>query len=104
MQPPPPRLNLPATRGRRRSAATTTSVQELPSELADRMRELAAGERSSLFSSLLAAFAVVLARAGGGTAIVFGNPPEGPTHAAVEALISFFLNTVALPVDGAGRP
>jgi len=60
------------------------------------LRELARSEGVTPFMVLLAAYQLLLARLSGQRDIVVGSPIAGRTHAHTEALIGFFVNTLAL--------
>ena len=54
--------------------------------------------------SLLAAWTSLLARYGGDEDIVIGSPVANRTQSAIEPLIGFFVNTLALRTDLSGNP
>jgi amino acid adenylation domain-containing protein len=76
----------------------------VPESVAERMRQLALQEKTSLFNVALAAFQVLLHRHSGETRFLIGAPVANRTHEDVEALVGFFSNMVALPADLSGRP
>jgi amino acid adenylation domain-containing protein len=59
---------------------------------------------STLYMTLLAAWAVLLARLSGQQDIVIGTPVAGRSRAEIEELIGFFVNTLALRLDLSGSP
>ncbi|OAI78076.1 hypothetical protein RSP799_16640, partial [Ralstonia solanacearum] len=65
-----------------------------------------AGQRhgASLFMVLHTALAILLSRLGAGADIVVGSPIAGRTDAALDPLVGFFVNTLALRTDTSGDP
>ncbi|HEV7767641.1 MAG TPA: amino acid adenylation domain-containing protein, partial [Thermoanaerobaculia bacterium] len=61
-------------------------------------------EGVTIFTTLLAAFQVLLARLSHSRDIVVGTPLAGRTHTELEGLIGFFVNTLALRTDVSGNP
>jgi non-ribosomal peptide synthetase component F len=59
---------------------------------------------ATLFMTLLAAFQTLLQRYTGQTDLVIGTPIANRTRLETEALIGFFVNTLALRVDLQGNP
>jgi amino acid adenylation domain-containing protein/non-ribosomal peptide synthase protein (TIGR01720 family) len=84
-----PRPPVQTTRGARRRFA-------IPADLSNAVRALARREGTTLFMTLLAAFAALLARHGAGDDLVVGTPVAGRTRPEVEPLVGFFVNTLAL--------
>jgi amino acid adenylation domain-containing protein len=76
----------------------------LPTPLSDAVRALARAERSSPFIALLTGFCAVLSRYTGSDDLVLGSAMAGRNRAELEPLIGFFVNTVALRIDGSGDP
>ncbi|HEX6371118.1 MAG TPA: amino acid adenylation domain-containing protein [Longimicrobium sp.] len=77
---------------------------EIPAALLERLDRLQRGEGATLYMALLAAFAVLLSRYGGGEDVVVGSPIAGRTRAEAEELIGFFANTLVLRTDLSGDP
>lgn len=100
---PPTLLELPTDRPRplqRTFAAATTSL-DLPAELCQRLRQLAASRRSTVFSILLGGFYALLHRLGGQSDIVVGIAAAGQLQ--VEApLVGHCVNFLPLRmrIDG----
>ncbi|MCG1042707.1 non-ribosomal peptide synthase/polyketide synthase [Mycetohabitans sp. B8] len=76
----------------------------VPAALATQLKTLAQRECATLYMTLLAAFQVVLSRWSGQDDIVVGSPIAGRTQVQTEALIGFFINTLALRTDLSGNP
>ncbi len=73
-------------------------------ELLDDLRELGKSERATLFTTLLTAFQVLLARFSGQPDILVGTPIANRRHFELKNIIGFFLNTVVLRCDLRGSP
>ena len=82
----------------------TIEARILPADLVKALGELSRGEGVTLFMTLLAGFQALLSRYTGQEDIVTGSPIAGRTHAEVERLIGFFVNTLALRTDLSGNP
>ena len=67
-------------------------------------QELGRREGITLFMSLLAAFQSLLYRYTGQTDLTLGTPVANRDHPAIEGLIGFFANTLALRADLRGNP
>jgi amino acid adenylation domain-containing protein len=76
----------------------------IPAALTADLRALSQRAGTTLFMTLLTACAVLLARYSGQEAFVVGTPVANRTPPEVEALIGFFVNTLALPLDLTGNP
>ena len=77
---------------------------QLSSEVATALRQLSRTENVTLHMALLAAFQCVLMRYSGQHDIAIGMPTAGRSHAQLEPLIGFFVNTVVLRTDLSGHP
>ena len=96
---PTDRPRPPVPGGRGRSVSRT-----VPPDLTVALRELSAAHGTTLFMTMLAAFNVLLARYSGQRDIVVGTPVAGRRRAALEDMIGFFVNTVAMRCDLSGDP
>ncbi|MEJ2636856.1 MAG: amino acid adenylation domain-containing protein [Calditrichia bacterium] len=102
----PPVLELPFDRPRpstQSSRGANRSVL-LSRELTDKLRELSRRESVTLFMTVLAAFQSLLQRLSGQNDVVVGTPIAGRTHLALENLIGFFVNTLALRANFSESP
>jgi Condensation domain. len=68
------------------------------------LRKLSRDADTTLFTTLLAAFQVLLARYSGQDDIVVGSPIANRNCLETEPLIGFFVNTLALRADLSGNP
>ncbi|HWO23358.1 MAG TPA: amino acid adenylation domain-containing protein [Kofleriaceae bacterium] len=96
----PPVLALPTDRPRPKAQrfAGARLRYELPDELAARLRALGQREGATLFMTLLAGFAVLLARRAGQRDLVIGTDVAGRDVPEIEPLIGFFVGQLALRV------
>ena len=78
--------------------------QHLDQTLGQRLRKLSLERGTTLFMTLQAAFAVLLARCSGETDIVMGTAIANRTQAELSPLIGFFVNTLVLRSDLSGNP
>ncbi|MGJ7607440.1 amino acid adenylation domain-containing protein [Variovorax sp. LT1R20] len=76
----------------------------LDAALTDGLRVLGQRHGTTLYMTLLAAWAVVLARLSGQEQVVIGSSHAGRSRVEVEPLIGFFINTQALKIDLSGSP
>lgn len=72
--------------------------------LTQRLRALARAEGATLFTTLLAAFQVLLHRLSGQPDLVVGTAVAGRTHAQLEDVFGYFVNTLPLRSRLAGDP
>src|SRR5438128_156869 len=77
---------------------------ELDEALAAALRTLSQRHGTTLFMTLLAGWAAVLARLSGQDDVVIGTPSANRGQREIEELIGFFVNTLALRVDLSGAP
>ncbi|HEV3050384.1 MAG TPA: AMP-binding protein, partial [Longimicrobium sp.] len=77
---------------------------ELDEALTAALRTLGQRHGTTLFMTLLAGWAAVLARLSGQGDVVIGTPSANRGHAEVEQLIGFFVNTLPLRVDLSDGP
>ncbi|MEG8279903.1 non-ribosomal peptide synthetase [Streptomyces sp. AHA2] len=91
-------LDLPTDRPRPavRTTAGAAHRQDLPRHLVDRLRQLAAGRDTTVFTVLAAAAAVLFARYSGQRDVVFGTVTNGRDRRELEDVTGFFANTVVL--------
>jgi len=73
-------------------------------ELTRKLRELSHDNSTTLYMTLLGAWAAVLSRLSGQAEVVIGTPVANRRRAETEGLIGFFVNTLALRVDLRGEP
>ncbi|MFJ8593553.1 non-ribosomal peptide synthase/polyketide synthase [Streptomyces sp. NPDC093598] len=99
-----PRLPLDRPRDGEESGAGAVHTFTVPADVTARLRELAAEQHTTLFTSLLAACQTLLARWSGQDDITVGSLTPGRSRTDLERAVGFFANTVALrtPVDTAG--
>ena len=76
----------------------------LPEALSERLRVLSRQEGTTLFVTLLSAFAVLLRRYSGQQDLAIGSATAGRTQEELESLIGFFVNTLVLRLDLSGNP
>ena len=97
LPPDRPRMPVPSTRG-------ATERLPLPSSLVSAAREVGQREGTTLYMTMLAAFAAVLARRTGQENFTLGTATSGRSRREIEELIGFFVNTVVLRLDVIGNP
>jgi pristinamycin I synthase-3/4 len=102
----PPVLELPTDRPRpaEPSGRGGEVPFAVPAALAGRLQALARSEGATLYMVLLAAYQAVLSRWSGQDEVVVGSPVAGRSHRALEPLIGFFVNNLAMRTDLSGDP
>jgi acyl transferase domain-containing protein/non-ribosomal peptide synthetase component F len=102
----PPALELPTDRPRpdRMDFAGATHGFTIPGALVQRLREVGARDKATLFMVLLTGLKVLLARWSGQRDIVVGTPTIGRNRPELWDLLGFFNNTIALRSDLSGDP
>ncbi|MBI3550181.1 MAG: amino acid adenylation domain-containing protein [Elusimicrobia bacterium] len=81
-----------------------TARFELDEDLTRRLRALAANEKKTLYTVLLAAFQVLLRRYSGQEEILLGSPMLGARSSDFKGVIGDFINSVVLRADLSGDP
>jgi amino acid adenylation domain-containing protein len=101
-----PVLSLPTDRARPAVQSFRGAVLPLsiPGPLAASLRELSLRHGTTLFMTLLAAFASVLQRASGQDDLVIGTPVAGRDRTEIEGLVGLFVNILPLRLDLSGSP
>ncbi|GAA4791365.1 non-ribosomal peptide synthase/polyketide synthase [Streptomyces ziwulingensis] len=91
-------LELPTDRPRPavRSTAGAAHRQELPADLVQRLRHLAGGRGTTVFTLFTAAAALLFSRYSGQRDIAFGTVTAGRGRRELEDVTGFFANTVVL--------
>ncbi|MFJ5999368.1 amino acid adenylation domain-containing protein, partial [Streptomyces sp. NPDC092370] len=91
-------LDLPTDRPRPavRTTAGAAHRQDIPRQLVDRLRQLAAGRDTTVFTVFAAAAAVLFARYSGQRDVAFGTVTNGRDRRELEDVTGFFANTVVL--------
>ena len=92
-----PRPAVPSYRGGR-------VAFELGEDLTRKLKELRRREETTLFTTLLAAFQVLLYRCSGQEDIAVGVPVAGRTRPELKGLIGYFVNMLVLRADLSGDP
>lgn len=76
----------------------------LPSELVEALKNLSYQENATLFMTLFTAFQALLYRYTGQEDILIGTPVANRGYFEIEKLIGFFVNTLILRANLAGKP
>ncbi len=102
----PALLELPTDRVRRteQDYAGEAIRVDLDEQLAGALRALSRRHGATLYVTLLAGWAALLARLSGQDEVVIGSPVANRTRTQIEPLIGFFANTLALRIDLSGAP
>ncbi len=99
-------LELPADRARpaQQDYAGAFAGTVLDEDLTAGLRKLSKRHGTTLYMTLLASWAALLARLSGQQDVVIGTPVANRGQVEVENLIGFFVNTLALRLDVSGSP
>ncbi|UQV46666.1 amino acid adenylation domain-containing protein [Janthinobacterium lividum] len=76
----------------------------LEGPLVQQLKQLSQRHGVTLYMTLLAGWAALLARLAGQDEVVVGTPVAGRSHAELEPLIGLFVNTLALRIDVSAQP
>ncbi|HEY7350648.1 MAG TPA: amino acid adenylation domain-containing protein [Ktedonobacterales bacterium] len=76
----------------------------LPAQTTAALKALSQQGGATLFMTLLAAYAVLLARCSGQEDLIIGTPSAGRKQEEVRGLLGVFINTLALRLDLSGDP
>ncbi|MFZ6659188.1 condensation domain-containing protein, partial [Undibacterium sp. TJN19] len=97
----PPLLDLPTDlpRPAEQRYRGATAMLKLPASLTGELQALNRRSGSTLFMSLIAAFAVLLGRYARQHDIAIGTPVANRRHSETEDLIGFFLNSLVMRFD-----
>ncbi len=96
-----PPLDLPTDRPRPAIQTFRGGVVRtaLGGELVERLRAVARGEGTTLYTALMAAFHVLLARYSSQSDVVVATPFAGRTRTDLEPIVGMFVNTLAIRSD-----
>ncbi|WP_426213821.1 condensation domain-containing protein, partial [Mesorhizobium abyssinicae] len=102
----PARLALPTDRVRpaQQSFAGASVPIVIDADLTRDLKRLSRQHGTTLFMTVLAAWAAVLSRLSGQDDLVIGVPSANRGRREIEELIGFFVNTLALRLDLSGEP
>ncbi|TIW19912.1 MAG: non-ribosomal peptide synthetase, partial [Mesorhizobium sp.] len=102
----PARLALPTDRVRpaQQSLAGASVPIVIDADLTRDLKRLSRQHGTTLFMTVLAAWAAVLSRLSGQDDLVIGVPSANRGRREIEELIGFFVNTLALRLDLSGEP
>ncbi|REJ55752.1 MAG: non-ribosomal peptide synthetase [Microcystis aeruginosa DA14] len=101
-----PVLTLPTDRPRPAIQTFQGGVErfQLDQNVTQTLKKLGQDQVATLFMTLLAAFGVLLSRYSGQSDLLVGSPIANRNQAAIEPLIGFFANTLALRVNLSENP
>ena len=101
-----PTLNLPTDRPRPsvQTYCGASQTFKLGEEMTDGLKALARAHGATLYSTLLAAFQVLLYRYSGEEDIWVGSPTAGRTQAEFSNVVGYFVNPVILRADVSSDP
>jgi amino acid adenylation domain-containing protein len=99
-------LDLPGDRPRPAASTSRGLTVEIPvpARLAAAVRSFSRERGTTLYLTMLAGFAALLARWSGQRDLCLGSPVAGRSRTEVEDLIGLFVNTLVLRIDLAGDP
>src|SRR6266498_2231039 len=102
----PTLLELPTDRPRpqRQSFAGAYVSIRIDSKLTKALKQLSAQQGTTLFMTLLAAWAAVLSRLSGQDDVIIGTPSANRGRKETEGLIGFFVNTLAMRINLGNEP
>ncbi|WP_154587640.1 non-ribosomal peptide synthetase, partial [Burkholderia pseudomallei] len=102
----PTLLELPTDRPRppKQSHSGASVEVKLGAALSERVKRLSQRHGVTPYMTLLSSWAAVLSRLSGQEEVVIGSPVAGRNRTEVEALIGFFVNTLALRLDLSSEP
>ncbi|MBJ7312355.1 non-ribosomal peptide synthase/polyketide synthase [Rugamonas sp. CCM 8940] len=102
----PELLALPTDRARPATQSHAGALAELrlSAELSAGLKQLSQRHGTTLFMTLLAAWGVLMARLSGQSEVVVGSPIANRQHGAIEQLMGFFVNTLALRISIEDEP
>ncbi len=81
-----------------------TQAVQLTADLIQQLKKLSQQTGTTLFMTLLSAFAVLFSRYSGMDDIVIGSPIANRTQSQTEKIIGFFVNTLIFRIDLEGNP
>jgi acyl-CoA synthetase (AMP-forming)/AMP-acid ligase II len=101
-----PEINLPIDlpRPQIQTFLGDTQVHHLTADLSDALRQFAKEQGTTVFMALIAAYQMCLNRISGQDQVVIGTAIAGRGKTELEAIIGFFVNTVALRASFASNP